>query len=400
MSDTEFAPVPAVVDDLDWYQLFHDQRRGTTWALGSVTRDSFVSVPDGTRPLIERTLELIDGTRTAPDIVRDLPRHVGRVDVDDLSKRLDRANLLAEDAPDKRPRSEYEVLALRLLSVPLSAGNPLLGALARLARPAAAVSVVLVVYAVIAGLPQRALGLRFLQFSAGDWQRWGAILVVSVASVALHEMGHAVVARACGLRPARLTASLYLYITPIVYVTIPGLYSVSRARRLLIWAAGPWTNLVLAATCSLATPYASDLALVALETGITVNLMLVAVNLYPFLPLDGYFIAATLLKVTNLRKRALSLAAMRAADRLPLRSRVVLYVYAAVTWFTMAYLLGREGCEMAVTAYGTYVSTGDLFATADAIKNYLLVIVVIVYGLLARRLQAMRKEQDHGSTER
>lgn len=384
---------PAVAADLAWYPLFESRTKGTTWALGSVSRDSFLSVPDRHRGVVEGALELMDGQRSVPDIEDSLRADAGNVDVGALVHRLDRANLLAVDDPARRPVSEYETMALRLFSARVAPNSAVLRVLAFLAVPAFVVSVVVFVYACVqSGLVQQALAARLFQFTAWDVSQWGIIGAVSVAAVALHELAHAVAARACGLRASRVTASLYLYLSPIVYVTIPGLYTVSRARRLLIWAAGPWMNLALAASCAVVAPYLSGPAAAAAEVGITVNLLLCAVNLYPFLPLDGYFIAATLTKVTNLRSRALSLSSLRSPGGLSLPARVVLYVYAAITWGTMAFIVGREIVALFATAYGTFTATTSLVATADAVKTYLLVLIAITYGLIARRVQSRRKD--------
>lgn len=393
--------VPALVDDLGWSPLFHDRAHGTTWALGSVSRDSYLSVPDGSRAVVEEALGLLDGQHTVEAVNAELSRRWDAVDVAALARKMAGANLLADDVPERRPRSEYETLALRLGSWRVSPDSPLLRLLAAAWWPLVLASAALIGWVVVSGALVGSVTTRtYFQFAGDDWSHWAALIVVSVASVGLHELAHAVAARRCGLYASRVTAALYLYLSPIVYVSIPGLYSIPRARRVLVWAAGPYLNLVLAAACA-AVPRTGGWGQTVLEAGVYVNLLLIAVNLFPFLPLDGYFIAATLLKVTNLRSQALSLTALRHSDRLALGARLLLWGYALITWATMAYLLGREAWDMVRTAWVTYAESADLLVTLDATKTYLVVLIIIVAGLLARRsLAATRRKEAHGNPAR
>ncbi len=113
---------------------------------------------------------------------------------------------------------------------------------------------------------------------------WAAVLLLFL-SVALHEFGHALVARGRGY-PVR----------DIVLTPIGGVAFLLRAPgkprdELLIAIAGPVVSLVLALTCGAAMALAlsgraADLAtLFALLAGI--NTMLVLFNLIPCFPMDG-----------------------------------------------------------------------------------------------------------------
>nr|NLI50905.1 M50 family metallopeptidase [Propionibacterium sp.] len=393
---------PALVDDLNWYPLFRDRVRGTTWALGSLSRDSYLSVPDQSRAVVEDALRLMDGTRTIEAVNAELARRWDAVDVATLTHTMASANLLADDAPHRRPRSEYETLALRLASWRVSRDNLLLRLLAAAWWPLVLAALTLIAWVVVSGaLVGRVTTRTYFQFAGDDWSHWAALVLVSVASVGLHELAHAVAARRCGLYASRVTVSLYLYLSPIVYVSIPGLYSIPRARRVLVWAAGPFLNLVLASACVAAAPHVGGWGQTLLEAGVFVNLLLIAVNLFPFLPLDGYFIAATLLKVTNLRRQALSLRALHRSDRLALGARLLLWGYALITWATMAYLVGREAWGMVHTAWVTYAASADLLATLDAVKTYLMVLAVIAAAVFARRsLAAPHRKEAHGNPAR
>ena len=73
-----------------------------------------------------------------------------------------------------------------------------------------------------------------------------ATLIIMGISMFIHEISHGVVAYKYGLIPKQLVISLYLCITPIVYLKIPGIYTVNPKTRIKIWSAGIVSNLFLA----------------------------------------------------------------------------------------------------------------------------------------------------------
>jgi Zn-dependent protease len=125
----------------------------------------------------------------------------------------------------------------------------------------------------------------------GDGGLMGLALVVSVfVCVLLHEYGHALTARACGIR----TADITLY--PIGGVARLERMPRKPATELLITAAGPAVNFVLygllTAVVALGEPLfpageVGGTLTAYLGTLASINLLLGAFNLVPAFPMDG-----------------------------------------------------------------------------------------------------------------
>jgi len=97
---------------------------------------------------------------------------------------------------------------------------------------------------------------------------------LTVASLALHELCHAGMARLCGFRIHGLS------LLPVgMQARIEGLFETRPHSEVMIAMAGPLSNLLLAGTLLVSGIHA--------PRAVAINLMLAAINLLPGLPLDG-----------------------------------------------------------------------------------------------------------------
>jgi|SRR5436309_1750205 len=169
-----------------------------------------------------------------------------------------------------------------------------------------------------------------MDFSIATIVLWALPVVFAIT---LHEAAHGYVAKMFGDQTAymlgRVTLNPVKHIDPIGTIAVPGfliaLSVITRAplfifgwakpvpvnfgnlrnpKRDMFWVAGagPFANFVMAVAWAvllkLAIPgaiFASDGLLEMAEAGVQVNLMLMALNLLPILPLDGGRIAVSLL---------------------------------------------------------------------------------------------------------
>jgi Zn-dependent protease len=168
-----------------------------------------------------------------------------------------------------------------------------------------------------------------------DWLETAVLVVVPVVlAITLHEAAHGYVARMFGDQTAwmlgRVTLNPIKHIDPVGTIAVPlGLLLLSKLaggggflfgwakpvpvnfgnlnnpKNDMFWvaAAGPGANLFMALLWALAlkfaliappNPFTLPLSLMS-EAGITINLVLMLLNLLPILPLDGGRIAVSLL---------------------------------------------------------------------------------------------------------
>jgi putative peptide zinc metalloprotease protein len=134
--------------------------------------------------------------------------------------------------------------------------------------------------------------------------------VVWIASIALHavihELAHAATCKHYGRAVHRVGFGWY-YFAPVAFVDTSDIWPAGRLPRVLVSAAGPYSNLVLAGIAALAALLpAPDSLKDVLWSFSSMGYVLVLVNINPLLELDGYYILIDLLEIPNLRSRALA----------------------------------------------------------------------------------------------
>jgi putative peptide zinc metalloprotease protein len=127
-----------------------------------------------------------------------------------------------------------------------------------------------------------------------------------ILHVVVHEAMHALTCKHFGRVVHRAGVGWY-YFAPVAFVDTSEIWPAPRSQRVLVSAAGPYSNLVLAGMTALAAllPVSDSLGQVLFSFS-TTGYILVLVNLNPLLELDGYYILTDLLEIPNLRSRALA----------------------------------------------------------------------------------------------
>ena len=287
---------PQVVEDIKSWLLFPD-----VYVIGSLNLDRYISVPAAKVAVVQETVALFDGTRSLAEISNLLISRGQRVDVSGLHARLAEAGLLI----GSRPTKEVTRFGIELFEIPMAR------VLALCRRPVTRFFRVLVS---VSGLAIAAAALivasgiekpqgQMAPHTLATYSLFGTALFVSMM---LHEFSHALAALHHGLVPTKLRVNAYLVIIPVFLLVIPGLYTISPAKRIQVWLAGIWGSLTVGSLALLAAEgiamppvYADLLTKLALANGV-----IAAWNLFPFLPTDGYFVATTLLRRANVRDKA------------------------------------------------------------------------------------------------
>lgn len=320
------AAYPAVLPGISSHLLFERSSRDSTWIVGVSELDRYLVVPSPALPAVMAVVERLDGSR-APGEIRDEIRSDMRIDldVDALVTRLGRAELLqGSDTPARRPLTNSGLLALDLLSLSLERRSSAwwlnrTGALAWFGLLAGVA--VLASAAIALGTPTPGAGRV-------PWQVFGAIVLVSITA---HELSHMFAAAGVERRATRATLALFLAQIPMVYLSIPGIFTLTPWRRIWVWSAGCIANVTLALAALALAGFVSPAHHAVLAAAAGVNVALVKLNLVPFLPTDGYYIACTLLKEHNVRKRASeTLLEWSRGRNKPQRLLVVVYAIVSV----------------------------------------------------------------------
>ncbi len=139
----------------------------------------------------------------------------------------------------------------------------------------------------------------------------GAVLFAMILFMMkiLHELGHAYVATAMGVRVRSMGIAVMLF-APMLYTDVTDAWRLpDRRKRIAIDLAGVGVELVVAAFALFLWSFlppgdGRDIALVVATAAVAMTL---AINLSPFMRFDGYYVLADLINVKNLQPRAFAL---------------------------------------------------------------------------------------------
>jgi putative peptide zinc metalloprotease protein len=173
--------------------------------------------------------------------------------------------------------------------------------------------------------------------------------------VLVHEAAHAMTCKHFGRRVNRAGIGWYFF-APVAFVDTSDIWAAARLPRILVSAAGPYSNLILSGAAALAAVVlAPGDPKDALWSFSLTGYVLALVNLNPLLELDGYYIVMDLLEIPNLRARALAHlgAVLRGRAEEAPRLRLVFTVVGAAS-----------------LAYGIAVGIGILWAYRNYIDGF------------------------------
>ena len=347
--------------------------------IGHKELDSYVTVPESKLPVIRVILPMLDGRHTPEEIDAHILAQCHKsVHSAQLCEQLARAGLLEGT---ECPKGDVAKASFTLSSIRLD------GLLQRFSRiPPALLSA-----AGAAGLAIIVLGLCLLTSSwhnlmsplAAVWrgqarlftlQALGTYAAVCAVSVLLHELAHALAGARFGLIARRLEFAMYLGIVPIVFLRIPGLYTVTPRRRIVIWSAGVFMNLVIAAVAmmNMAWTGTGSNATGVCYVFILVNYSFAVTNLIPFLPTDGYFILSTICRVHNIRRNAIRQLS-RSIETRRVRFSVLGIVYLALSAVLLGLTLWRD-VILVSRLHAGHATSADIFASLLILPWLLLVI--------------------------
>jgi len=146
-----------------------------------------------------------------------------------------------------------------------------------------------------------------VRLSAPTAVLWPAVFAVVLVEVAVHELAHAAVCRVFGVGVREAGLMLWGWFLPLAYVDCTDTYRLPAKRpRVLVALAGPFVDLVAGGVCA-AVMLGGHGELSGTASVIYLSLLLMlARNLMPLLPTDGYHALQAATGELNLRRRAWS----------------------------------------------------------------------------------------------
>ncbi len=129
----------------------------------------------------------------------------------------------------------------------------------------------------------------------------------------LHELGHAYTAKRYGCRVPSMGVA-FLVLWPVLYTDTSDAWKLpSQRQRLLIGAAGMRVELMLAVLATFAWSFLPDgpVQSAAFVLATTTWVLMLLINLNPFIRFDGYFLMSDIAEIENLQDRAFALARWR-----------------------------------------------------------------------------------------
>lgn len=149
-----------------------------------------------------------------------------------------------------------------------------------------------------------------------------ALWALALSAVVAHELGHALAVRHAGRRIRGAGFGLYLG-NPVFFIDSSDMVLAAPRERAVNAAAGPLADLALAGGAAIVATAAGPTPLGQLAYRFAVlTFVFAAINLFPLLELDGYWLLTDLLDVPDLRPRAWAFLRRDLSRRLRSRQRL------------------------------------------------------------------------------
>ena len=391
---------PRAVEDVRAFVLYEYKDRPTVYAIGSIDRDRFIEVDETRKDVILYAISLMDGKRSFEDIDKRISVDKGVIiKTEELYNTLKKADLLFEQGSQGVIKSEFETLGLKVFEISLKGLKKLFRSLSVLTVPLYLLTLLVLLFAAFfAAFNYSSITVGSL-FGFTDSYLKNIIITILIMffSILCHEFSHAIVASKYGIIPRKLTLSLYLYISPIVYIKLPGLYTIKPRERILVWGSGITTNMLFACiglvfTVLLKKHGVSESIISIVNRFWYINGVLAIVNMCPLMPLDGYFMLATTLKIPNLRRGAFK-ALKTSVGSKRIRFSVGQFLYFVLSILLMGMVVGKEILSM--ISIFVYNTKDGVLSAFWSIRQYALFGILIIILATVKRIKGRNAYRAH-----
>jgi putative peptide zinc metalloprotease protein len=215
-----------------------------------------------------------------------------------------------------------------------------------------------------------AFGLNLI--NTDGWQMTAAILVALFAALC-HEFGHAAALLRYGGTRTEIGLGLYLYF-PIFYTDVSEVWRFPSRQRLVVDAAGMYFQSIISTLAIWILTYTRDVTWAYVVAFVNLSIY-GAFN--PFLKMDGYWLAADIFEIRDLRSASWAIIAKilgrsgnqsKAGERLSMSARLMLPVYALLSGAFFLYLVVVVGRQVLFALAPGYPAL--LYRTLHVITNF------------------------------
>lgn len=381
---------PIALSDISCSLLYHYEDKEDVYSIGSIEKDKYIEVKESNKDVILYAISKLNGENSierVEELVIDKLKC--KLNAQELVKILEKAALLIGTDETKVEKGEFDILSLKLIKCDLLKYKFIFKSLQKFINPFKVIIIVITIIALLYGdILFHIKDLNIFNLSDNYILIFIATLIIMGISMFVHEVSHGVVAYKYGLIPKQLVVSLYLYITPIVYLKIPGLYTVNPKTRIKIWSAGIVSNLLLASLSIIIYTIMGEIGGPEIISKLFllsfyVNFVLIVSNLFPLLPLDGYFIMSTLMKMPNLRKQSfVDFKNMVLGKKVKVKA--IYLIYFILSAGIMTYIIGMQVYNAYIIFIENLRLSNSIMEALWAIKFYVVIILLFVVSKIKR----------------
>lgn len=383
---------PIAIPDIGCYLLYDydDIDKENVYSIGSIENDKYIEVKEGNKDAIFSAIKYLNGENTIKEVEEKVISNMNcKINIEELTKILERGGLLLGINDGKVEKGEYDLLSFNLFRLDISKYEKFFNIFEKIIKPTKILIILCTCIALLfCNVFSNIINLNIFNISGNYIVIIISTFVIMGISLFIHEVAHGAVAYKYGLIPKQLVVSLYLYISPIVYLKIPGIYTVAPKVRIKIWSAGVVSNLLLASISIIVYTVMGRLGInnmigSLLLISFYVNSILIISNLFPLLPLDGYFIMSTLIKIPNLRKQSfVDFKNIILGKKVKFKG--IYFVYFLLSAGIMAYIIGSQ-------VFNTYSMFMENFKVSNSVvealwgvKFYIAVILLFASSKVRR----------------
>ncbi len=230
---------PIIINDLKIWRLFESEKE-TVYCIGSKSLDRYIKVTDN-KDFIYNFSKSLTGNYTIEDLDKRYKQQGIKFDVAKIVNILCRSGLIVNSPYKVLEKQEMESLSFKLFEINIENKYDFFCKLSHIIFPYIFyLSIIIILTGFICFLYKYKVFFDSNMYKINNSYELGIIFMIIICSVSIiiHEFSHAFVACKYKLKPKKMIISLYLLVSPIVYLKIPGIYTLKPRETIALWSAG------------------------------------------------------------------------------------------------------------------------------------------------------------------